>query len=95
MSEKIEIQCIVKTNRTDPHERIKAIGGKSGSTRWLLEQQEAIYAIEANRYDFYVDQNGRRVNVVVAVSRYGNKYLKTVADGESPNNLLELNSCPV
>jgi Protein of unknown function (DUF3892) len=28
--------------------------------------------------------------VIVALSRYGNKYLKTVADGDAPNNLLAL-----
>jgi len=28
------------------------------------------------------------------MSRFGNKYLKTVADGEQPNNLLSLPECP-
>ena len=32
-------------------------------------------------------------DVVVAVSRFGNKYLKTVADGDQPNNLLSLYEC--
>jgi hypothetical protein len=32
--------------------------------------------------------------VVVAVSRYGNKYIKTTADGEQPDNLLSLPECP-
>ena len=30
--------------------------------------------------------------VTVAISRYGHKYLKTLADGEEPNNLLSLPS---
>jgi len=33
------------------------------------------------------------VDVVVAKSQYGHKYLKTVADGEQPNNLLSLPEC--
>ena len=34
----------------------------------------------------------RKVNV--AVSHYGNKYLKTENDGEQPDNLLALPECP-
>lgn len=36
---------------------------------------------------------GSVVSVIVAVSRFGNKYLKTEADGEHPNNLLSLPEC--
>jgi hypothetical protein len=34
------------------------------------------------------------VRVIVAVSRYGNKYPKTEIDGDDPNNLLSLPECP-
>ncbi len=40
-----------------------------------------------------VKVQNRIVNVVVAVSRFGNKYLKTVADSDHPNNLLSLYEC--
>ena len=36
---------------------------------------------------------GQIVDVIVAISRFGNKYLKTEADGEQPNNLLSLYEC--
>ena len=36
---------------------------------------------------FYVRVNGAWVWVIVAVSRYGNKYLKTEPDGEQPNKV--------
>jgi hypothetical protein len=32
--------------------------------------------------------------VIIAVSPFGNRYLKTEADGEHPNNLLALPECP-
>jgi hypothetical protein len=32
--------------------------------------------------------------VIIAVSPYGHKYLKTQADGEHPDNLLSLPECP-
>jgi len=37
--------------------------------------------------------NGRIEDVIVAISRFGNKYLNTEADGEQPNNLLSLYEC--
>lgn len=91
----IEIKCINKTNRYDAHERIKSIGGiNPNGNRWKLSQPDAIADIESGKYSFHVTRGGRTVAVVVATSRYGNKYLKTVADGEQPDNLLELPECP-
>jgi hypothetical protein len=90
-----EVKCINKSNRYNPHERITAIGGiNPDGQRWKLTQEEAINAIEAGKWKFYVTKNGNSVWVVVAKSAQGNKYLKTEADGEQPNNLLSLPECP-
>ena len=96
MTATLEITCINKTNRYNPHERIHSVGGKfPDGKRWICTQQEAIMYIEDRTCQFFVKQAGRAVNVIVAVSRYGHKYLKTEADGEQPNNLLNLNECPI
>jgi len=95
MTTKVEIKCINKTDRHDPHERIKNVGGvNSDGGRWKMTQPEAIAAIEAGKYAFFVNVRGDKVDVIVATSRYGNKYIKTVADGDQPNNLLSLPECP-
>jgi len=93
MAETAQIQCINKTDRQNAHERIRNVGGVHAQKRWKMTQEEAIGAIESNQWRFYVSVNGQSVWVVIAKSRYGNKYLKTEADGEQPNNLLSLPEC--
>jgi hypothetical protein len=94
MASSHEIKCVNKAHRTNPHERITHIGGVNpNGTNWKLTQEQAIRDIEAGKYRFFVRRGGHEANVVVAVSRYGNKYLKTIADGEQPDNLLSLMEC--
>jgi hypothetical protein len=93
MASRHEVRCINKTDRYNPHERISHIGGSNGS-RWKITEEEAIQGIESGKWEFYVNQGGRVVDVIVAVSRFGHKYLKTIADGEQPDNLLSLPECP-
>jgi len=90
-----QVLCINKSNRTDPHERITHIGGiNDQGQRWYVTQQEAIEGIENGRWQFHVRVGGRDVPVIVAVSQFGHKYIKTATDGFLPNNLLSLPECP-
>ena len=95
MAQSIQIQCVNKTDRFNPHERISHVGGLNpDGTRWKLPQEQAVDGAEADKWRFYVSVGGHSVWVVVATSRFGNKYLKTEPDGEQPDNLLSLRECP-
>lgn len=95
MATSVQIQCVNKTDRYNPHERISHVGGvNADKTRWKLTQEQAIQGIESGQWRFYVSAGGHSVWVVVAVSQFGNKYLKTEADGDQPDNLLSLPECP-
>jgi hypothetical protein len=93
LASRIEIKCINKSDRMNPHERIQNVGGGTGTNRWKQPEDQTIREIENGTWSYYVTQGGRTVDVIVA-SRLGRKYLKTVADGESPDNLLSLPECP-
>ncbi len=90
------IECINKQPRNDPYRQITHIGGtNSDGKRWTITQDKAIEYIESGRNSFDVEYPlSDRVEVVVAISAAGNKYIKTVADGDEPNNLLSLPECP-
>ena len=91
MATRLEVKCINKTDRYNAHERIKAIGGGAGS--WKHTQEQAINWIEDGSFAYYVNKGSHSVDVIVATSQYGHKYLKTTADGEQPNNLINLPDC--
>jgi hypothetical protein len=96
MAARVKVQCIRKTNRQNHWERISHIGGQNADgTRWLLTEEKAIEGIETKKWDFFVEvPRNPPVDVIVAKTAQGRKYLKTVPDGDVPNNLLSLPDCP-
>jgi hypothetical protein len=74
MASRHRIDCVNKSDRPNPHERIRYVGGPNPTGRWKLSQEDAIAGIEDGRWTFYVERPiGDPVDVVVAVSAYGNK----------------------
>jgi hypothetical protein len=95
MAQDLEIKCIVKTDRSDPHERISRVGGvNADGTPWGLSEDDAIAGIDNGTWRFWTQGGGKSVWVIIAVSAAGHRYLKTEADGIHPNNLLALPPCP-
>jgi len=95
MADRHQITCIVKSDRMNPHEAIEYVGGGIGTNRWKVTQQRAIQGIENREWLFFVNQGGREVDVIIATSQWGHKYLKTRADRAHENNLLSLTTCPL
>nr|WP_225130552.1 DUF3892 domain-containing protein [Bradyrhizobium sp. SUTN9-2] len=67
MTSRIRIQCINKTDRQNPHERIKNVGGVNpDGSRWKQSVDHTIKEIENGVWEFYVEEK-RTADVIVAV----------------------------
>jgi hypothetical protein len=94
----IRIVCINKAGgyHEDPHEAISHLGwvedgtGKTGRTTRLVMYDWLIQGGDA-----YVVGGGSRVGVIGAVNSRGTKYVKTVPDRTTQDNLLRLPECGV
>lgn len=88
------IHCVTRSDLLNHDRRLRGIGGVNpDGTHWRLSEADAIAAIEAGRWNFSLVSGGRELPVVVAVSKYGSKYLKCPGDGLHPDSLLALPEC--
>jgi hypothetical protein len=88
------IHCITRSDRMNHDRRIRGVGGVNpDGAHWRISEVEAIAAIETGRWSFYIRAGGRDFAIVVAVSKYGLKYLKGVGDALHPESLLALPEC--
>ena len=96
MARYLRIRSIVRTDRTEPHERIQAICGVNpDGSHWTLAPGEALSQIEDGISMFYIERTGgKRFEVVLGMDVHAHKYLKTVTDIEQPDELLYLPACP-
>jgi hypothetical protein len=88
------IHCITRSSLMNHDRRILRIGGVNpDGAHWRIAHDEAVEAIEAGRWGFYVNVRGRDEPVVVVLSKYGSKYLKCADDPLHPEGLLALPEC--
>lgn len=94
MLERYLIRCINRSDHMNHDRRIRYIGGVNpDGAHWKISVAEAIDAIETGRWNFYIALGGREFAVVVAISKYGSKYIKGIDDNLHPTSLLTLPEC--
>jgi len=94
MPARYQVHCVGRSDRLNHDRRIRHIGGvNADGARWKISEETAIAGIESGQWSFYVSRAGQDVAVVVAISKYGSKYIKTDDDGLHPDSLLALPEC--
>ena len=92
LSPPFEVTCVIRRRGAGLSRSIVALGGvDTEGEAWQFSEQQVISALERGE-TFYVQQDGKRVNLIVA-SRFGKTYVKTEADTLLTNNLRKLPSC--
>jgi hypothetical protein len=78
------------------HERILGLGCYTPTNVFLtFTEAQVIDRIENHGDSFYVERpTGHVTDLEVVKQHDGTKYVKTEADGEKPDNLLSLPTCP-
>lgn len=93
----VRIHCINKErgNHYDPHEAITNLGwvNEATSESNKCTRLEMVTFIEGGGQAYVKNVLGKVAYLVVKVSPYGNKFVKTKADGVETNNLLSLPEC--
>jgi hypothetical protein len=84
----VQVMCINKQPRNNPHEGITHLGGAS----WKWTRQQVIDAIKAQTHTFFTLVAGKRADVAVVNGPNGD-YVRTHADGYWNDNLLALMEC--
>lgn len=81
-----------------PHEkreRILGLGCYSPTNVFMTFTEAQVIDMIENHHDtFYVERPTGHVVELVVAEREGRKFVKTEADGEKPDNLLSLPTCP-
>ena len=94
MPPRYRIHCIKRSDLVNHDRRIRSLGGvNADGSRWTISEAALIASIEEGRWQFYVALNGADMQLVVATSRYGNKYVKALDDNLHPETLLALPEC--
>ena len=88
----VQVTCINKQPRNDPHEGITHLGGTGGGG-WKWTRAEVIKSIENGSNTFFTKRDGIRANIGVVDGPNG-KYVRTYANGQWNDNLLALPECP-
>src|ERR1700739_2583541 len=94
MSRHLRIRHIVSTDRPGALCIDAICGINPDGTHWTLTPDQSISQIEGRVSAFYIEKpGGKRFDVIVGFDPHANKYLKTIPDRDSSNELLFLLNC--
>ena len=86
----VQVTCIIKEERNNPHEGITHLGGYN----WMWTRSEVITSIKNRTNTFYTMSGSIRADIVV-VSGPNGEYVRTKKDGTPTDNLLALAACQI
>jgi hypothetical protein len=84
----VQVTCINKQPRDNPHEGITHLGGAT----WKWTRQQVINSIKTKSDTFFTFVGGKRGDIGIVNGPNG-EYLRTRADGYWNDNLLALPEC--
>lgn len=86
----VQVTCIRKQPRNNPHEGITHLGART----WEWTRKEVVDSINARTNTFFTLKDGVRADIGVVNGPNG-PYVRTYANDKWTDNLLSLNECAI
>jgi hypothetical protein len=90
----LKVQWVDQSAEAGPYSRIMHIGGASNKLQWKHSHAQAIESIERDSFAYYVEKDARALELNVACTPDGKKYLTIGGSDEASRLLLSLPSFP-
>jgi len=92
----LKVKWVDKSDQSEPHQRIRHIGGDSRELKWKHSQAEAVDFIERRQFEYYIhiEKTPRPVRLDVASTPDGEKYLTAQIGDDASQLLFELPPLP-
>lgn len=93
----IKITCITKSQgyHDNPHVAILKLGwtNEQSGTKGISSRDEMYDWVYTGGIAYVYDSNGNKAKLIAVKTAFGTKYVKTVSDNTTADNLLKLPEC--
>jgi len=91
----LKVEWVGHAEAADGSRRVVFIGGNWAGSRWSHTAENAVTYIDTKSFSYYIQNQGRPMNIIVASNGNGAKHLATREDTVLLQHLLDMPEPPV
>ncbi len=91
----LKVEWVGHAEAVDGSRRVAFIGGNWAGSRWRHTAENAVIYIDGKSFSYYIQNQGRPMNIIVAINGNGAKHLATREDTVLLKYLMDMPEPPV